>query len=516
MPIDGLLYWLLAAAPVFALLGGILFLKWEASRVGAISWFIGIFVAYAFFGANARLLALANAKGVALSLYVLLIIWSAIFLYNVAEGAGAVKTISHTMQKVSDDRLIQCLLLAWCFSSLLQGIAGFGVPVAVVAPIMVGMGFDPIVSVAACLVGHSWSISFGSMGSSYNAIQLVTDLPGEVIGPTMAVVFSVAVFSTGFSVLHIHDGMRGVRKGVFPVFVVGSAMSFVLWLMNVVGIAQIATLAAGMSGCALLTLACLRPQKKTPPPAIPEDGMGIHAAASPYYAVVLLTLFSQVPTLRTALKPYFWGLDFPSASTTLGHAVEAVSAYSKIQFFSHPAPILLASAIFGAFFYTFLGASAGGTLASLRAAGGKTVRKCVPTSVGIVTMVMMAIVMSDTGMTNCIARGVAAFFGRAYPLVSPFVGTLGTFITGSNTNSNVMFGMMQYETAAVLGQSAVLMAAAQSVGGSLGVAIAPSTILMGATNVGAGGRESEIMGRTIRYGILNTALVGIFVWFLGR
>jgi lactate permease len=130
---------------------------------------------------------------------------------------------------------------------------------------------------------------------------------------------------------------------------------------------------------------------------------------------------------------------------------------------------------------------------------------------------MMALIMTDSGMTNYLARGVAETFGGLYPLVSPFIGALGTFITGSNTNSNVMFGMMQYETAAALGKSAVLIAASQSVGASVSVSISPSTIMTGAANVGIGhGGENKIMAGTIRYWFFNISLVGFIVWMFGR
>ncbi|MDR1508830.1 MAG: L-lactate permease [Synergistaceae bacterium] len=513
-----LLHWFVSAAPVIVLLGCILLFHWESFKVGAVSWFVGIFAAYFFFKAGPRLMALANAKGLALSLYVLLIIWSAILLYNVADSAGAVKIISGVMRNISDDKMIQCLLLSWCFSALLQGIAGFGVPVAIVAPIMAAIGFDPIVSVAACLIGHSWSISFGSMGSSYNAIQLVTGLPGETIGPAMSLLFSAAVFSTGFSVLHIYGGFPALKKGAAPVLATGALMSFMLWFMNKIGMAQISTLAAGMSGCLLLSsISILKKSREGKIPAESDNKMSFHSAASPYYVVIALTLLSQIPAVKSALSPYYWGLDFPSVSTVLGYTTDAAPNYAKIQFFSHPMLILTAAALFGAVIYPKLGNCPYGSAELLRIAMKKTSAKCVPMSAGIATIVMMALTMTDSGMTNYLARGVAETFGSLYPLASPFIGALGTFITGSNTNSNVMFGMMQYKTAAALGKSAVLMAASQSVGGSLSVSISPSTIMTGAANVGIGrGGENKIMAATIRYWFVNVSLIGLIVWLVGR
>jgi len=97
-------------------------------------------------------------------------------------------------------------------------------------------------------------------------------------------------------------------------------------------------------------------------------------------------------------------------------------------------------------------------------------------------------------------------------MFSPFIGVLGSFLTGSNTNSNVMFGALQVETARVLGISTVIMAAVQSVGGSVGCSIAPSKVLIGSATVGLDGRESEVLNRTIPYCLIISLLVGIGAW----
>lgn len=509
--------WILALLPVLVLLSGLLWLKWDAAQVGSVSWFAAMVIAFAYFGADWRLLALANSKGMSLALFVVLIIWGAVLLYNVVEKSGAIKAIGNQMTAVTGDKLMQCLLLAWCFTALLQGIAGFGIPVAVVAPIMVVMGFKPITAVSTCLVGHSWAISFGSMGSSYYAIQLVTNIPGELIGPVMALTFAIPIFATGFGVAHIYGGMPGVRSGSVVILPTGAAMAATLWFMNVIGAAQLASLMAAISGCCvMMAIVLFRRQKNENAPTkaelVEKPGMNFHLAAAPYYALILISIFLQVKTVKSALAPFVWGLDYPAVQTSLGYMVKAETMYSKIRLFSHPAPILLAAALFGYWLYTRrLGPFPGLLSASIR----DTVAKCLPSSIGIATMVMMALIMNDTGMTLLLAQGVARVFGGFFPLVSPFVGVLGSFITGSNTNSNIMFGALQFETATVLGKSGTLMAAVQSVGGSLGVSMAPSTILIGAANAGMSGRENEIMGKTIKYCLFNTALVGIAAYLFG-
>ncbi|EAX47978.1 L-lactate permease [Thermosinus carboxydivorans Nor1] len=507
--------WLLAFLPIFVLLMTILLFKWGAPKSGAISWFVAVIIGIFAFGADTRLLALANSKGLSLSLYVLLIIWGAVFLYNMVEKIGAVKVIGDTMTKITEDRLLQCLLMAWCFASFMQGIAGFGVPVAVVAPIMVVMGFSPAVAAATCLVGHSWSISFGSMGSSYYTIQLVTKIPGEIIGPWMAVLFTVPIFATGFAVAHIYGGLSAVKRGAPAIIVTSVVMAFMCWLMNRIGAAQLATLIPALCGCGTIA-AMARTGFYRSDLTVEElahqnapKSMGFHLAFAPYYILILLSILSQIKDIAKIFAPYTWGLDYPAIQTAFGFVVKAEKMYSRINVLTHPAPLLLAAAILGYLVFKSAGKwKPGAAIDALKS----TFTQCVPTSIGIITMVMMALIMNDTGMTNLLAQGMAKATGILFPIFSPFIGVLGAFLTGSNTNSNVMFGALQVETAKVLGISTVIMAAVQSVGGSVGCSIAPSKVLIGTATVGLDGRESEVMYRTIPYCAVIALLVGINAW----
>ncbi|MDR0570764.1 MAG: L-lactate permease [Clostridiales Family XIII bacterium] len=516
--------WILALLPILLLFFGILALKWSTFKTGGVGWVFTAVLAAAAFKVTLPGLLYACSKGLSLSLYVLLIIWAAVFLYNIADRAGAIKVIGNTVMLLIRDRLLQCLLLAWCFTSLLQGLAGFGVPIAVVAPIMVTMGFEPLVAVSACLVGHSWAISFGSMGSSYNTIQLVTGIPGEQIGPAMAVLFIVPIFVTGLSVLHMQGGFKGMARGLVPLLPAACAISAALWGMNKLGMAQLASLVAAATGVvALLIYSRFKEGRRADaavavvgglPDGAGGDGrppMGFLTAAMPYIILIAISVITQMPFVSAAFSGLASGLDYPEITTGLGYTVEAAKLYSKIKWVSHPAPALFLSALIGYLIYV---RKTGANPDILKKAAMDTVKKIVPTSVGITTMVMMALIMSDSGMTNLLARGIAMGLGNFFPLASPFIGIIGSFLTGSNTNSNVMFGLLQVETAQVLGRSAVWLAAAQSVGGSIGVSIAPSTIMMGSANVGLGGSENLVMARTLRYCLIGAAALAAAVFML--
>jgi lactate permease len=330
----------------------------------------------------------------------------------------------------------------------------------------------------------------------------------------MAVLFIIPIIATGFAVAHIYGGMAAVKRSVPVILVTGAVMSFMTWFMNILGAAQLASLIPGIVGCGTVAImartsfyrvdkAVLETNKEEAP------AMGFHLAFSPYYILILLSILTGIKPIANLFADFTWGLDYPAVQTAFGYAVKAEKLYSKINVFSHPAPLLVAAALLGYVIFKLSDKWVPGTsIAALKI----TFSQCVPTSIGIATMVMMALVMNDSGMTNMLALGMAHATGSLFPIVAPFIGVLGAFLTGSNTNSNVMFGALQIETAKVLGISTVIMAAVQSVGGSVGCSIAPSKVLIGSATVGLSGRESEILNRTIPYCLIITLLVGLNAW----
>ncbi|HBN51699.1 MAG TPA: L-lactate permease, partial [Thalassospira sp.] len=161
---------LLAALPIATILFLMIKANWGAARAGAAAWFVTVAIAMIAFGAPTDMVIIAQAKGVMLALYILYIVWAALILYFAAEEAGAIKTIGRAIRQLTDDRPLQLLILGYVFATFLQGVAGFGVPIAVIAPLLLGMGFSPVIAVAAPMIGHSWSVLFGNMATSFEAL----------------------------------------------------------------------------------------------------------------------------------------------------------------------------------------------------------------------------------------------------------------------------------------------------------------------------------------------------------
>ena len=171
-----LVQWIFAFSPIAVVLILMIGFNWGGGRAGAAGWFTAVIASMAFFGATPKLLALAQMKGILLSINVLYIIWMALLLYHVVNESGAIKAIGRGIERFSQDKSIQLLIFGWVFASFLQGVAGYGVPIAVVAPLLAALGFNPVVAVAVPAIAHCWSVTFGSMGASFQALMAVTGL----------------------------------------------------------------------------------------------------------------------------------------------------------------------------------------------------------------------------------------------------------------------------------------------------------------------------------------------------
>jgi lactate permease len=145
----------------------------------------------------------------------------------------------------------------------------------------------------------------------------------------------------------------------------------------------------------------------------------------------------------------------------------------------------------------------------LKSVTQKTVSKCVSTTITIVFLLSMAVIMMDSGMIDQIATSLVSVTGDFYPLIAPFIGLLGAFVTGSNTNSNIIFGSLQEIAANSIGMSAVVMCAVQSIGASIGGAIGPTTVSLGATAAQIQGEESKIYKNNLVPILLATLALGI-------
>jgi len=510
--------WILALLPVIAVLVLMLALRWGGSKAGAASWFITIAVAVLFFGAGPRLIAYAQAKAVLLSLDVLYIIWTALLLFHIADEAGAVSVIGRTLPRLTGDRAMQALLLGWLFTSFLQGMGGFGVPIAVVAPLLVSLGFSPVSAVVMSAIGHGWAVNFGSMATSFQTLLAVTGLPGELLAPESAVLLGFASLPCGMIVAYVAGSWKGVLRTLPALLVLSLVMGLGQYLLVTNGIWTLGATGAAMmgmlAGVALTRLPAYNHTRKPQTvPAAPDEPaansrqVSLLIALSGYAVLICLAFgFNLIPPLARFLDQFQYTLHFPEISTALGWVTPAEAGRS-ISLFKHPGAILFYSSVISYLIYRRAGYYNPGALPRIvrRVAQG-----AINSSLGIVAMVSLSVMMSHSGMTHILAQGLSQVFGVSlYPLVTPFIGALGAFITGSNNNSNVLFAVLQQRTAELLGLSVSLILASQTAGGSLGSIMSPAKVIVGASTVGLGDREAEVMGKVLLYGLLPIVFVAL-------
>ncbi|CAM3326023.1 L-lactate permease [Thalassospira profundimaris] len=504
---------LLAALPIATILFLMIKVNWGAARAGAAAWFVTVILAVFFFGAPTDMLIIAQAKGVMLALYILYIVWAALILYFAAEEAGAIKTIGRAIRSLTDDRPLQLLILGYVFASFLQGVAGFGVPIAVVAPLLLGMGFSPVLAVAAPMIGHSWSVLFGNMATSFEALIGVTGIPGTELTHYSAILLGLSGFMCGAAVLWLDGGFRTIRRRIVPLVLISCVMGVVQYFMANYGVWTLGGLTAGIAGlvASIIVTRFWKPHPDDVAEQVADDHqhMPLIEALTPYLVfIVLVTMATFVPAVEMLLGKIRFTLDFPETATATGWVIEAESA-KAIAIFGHPGALLLYTAAISFTFFKLRGHYDDGIGKRI---WQRTLKSGLPTSIGMVPVIGLAIIMDHAGMTYALAEGGAAVFSGAfavaYPVIAPAIGALGAFMTGSTNNSNVVFGMFQRHTAELSGLSTALVLAAQATGASLGSMLAPSKILVGCSTVGLSGKEGPVLSVVLKTGVILTALCG--------
>ena len=502
-----LIDWFLALLPILTIVLLMVGFHWGAAKAGPAGWFVAVFVAILRFGAGVELIAYSQVKALLLSCDVLLITWSAFLLYRVADEAGAIEILSQAIPGLTNDRSFQALLIGWAFASFLQGVGGFGVPTAVTAPLLVGLGFSPISAVLIPSIGHSWSVTFGSLATSFQALIASSGYAGEILAPASAAVLAIVGLVCGYQVTHISGGWEAIRRLFWPILVLGIVMGAVQFSLATHGLWNIAALGGGSAGLIVGFLIAHIHGRQTPKQdSAATKGRLLVLSLSGYIALVIITLAIQfIPAVRSALSLFVIRVPFPEISTSLGYTTPA--GYGReIPLFRHAGAILAYSSLVAYILYTRAGFYARG--AGVRVIK-TTIQRMLPSSLGIAAMVSMAVVMANSGMTETLARGLSEGMGSLFPIVSPWIGGLGAFMTGSNTNSNVVFASLQTRTAELLGFSVPIILAAQTAGGALGSIIAPTKIIVGVSTTGAAGKEGSILRKLLLYVVPLISLVSI-------
>ncbi len=483
-----------AAAPLVVVLAAMGGLRWSAAQAGLAGLLTALVLGLVLFDLAASAptegavgaVTGAVAEAVHTTATILWIVVPALAIYEFQRATGALDTIRDALVGLSDDRVVQAVLIAWFFGLFMEGAAGFGTPVALAAPLLVGLGFPPVTAVAMALIGHAAGVSFGAVGTPVFAQAEITGLAAGEIGAVTAMLHAVL----GTILVGVVMRMAGAPlswRTAATAAIAGAAFLVPFLLLALFAGPELPALGGALAGAVLFVIVTRRGSGRI---ALPPASRLLPAVA-PYLIILVLVLATRlVGPLREALS-----------GVTLGWRLHESFAGS-FQPLYHPGTMLLAG--------LGLGALLTGRIGALLPAFGAALGRVLPVALALLAMLTMSRLMVHSGMIAALAEG-AARSGGLWPVLAPAIGVLGTFVTGSATASNILFTQFQLTTATSLALPGILMVAAQGLGAAIGNMVALHNIIAGAATVGLAQREGDILGRTVWVCVAYAVLGGLLV-----
>jgi lactate permease len=524
----GLGHWLLAVLPIVVLLVFLVPLRWRAPEAAPLAMFTVAIVSLVAFKTSCHTLAVASGKGVWDAIFILYVIWPALLLYQVTKQAGAYDALRQGIARFSRNELFIILALCWVFASFLQGIAGFGAPVAVVVPLLIAVGVKPVYSVAMGVLAHAWARFFGTLGVGWLATIRVADVPHHKRAAfESGGLILISCYLGGFLVVWLY--------GRWPAIV--HAWPLVLILGTILGVGQMLStlfspelstfIAAAVAMVALYPLSRwpryrdaitgipVRPAMSDNPVEAHEEVppvMSLSMSFVPYIVLPAVTLTALlVPPVNDQLTRLRLGMAFPAVSTGFGVDNAAVDKYAPITLLTHPGTMLLVTTIVVWIVYRTGGYyKKWGERHTPERISSALLIDAVPASVPVIAFLVTSRILDHSGQTLTIAHGTAsALSPTLYAGIASVIGALGAFMTSSSTASNVLFAGVQADVAQMHGISTTAIIASQAAGSAYGNAVAPANIVLGTSISGIKGQEGAVLRLTIGWTAVVAVLTGI-------
>lgn len=533
VPVD-LGHWLLAILPVVVLLVLLVPLRWRAPEAAPVAMFVAALVALVFYKTSWHTLTVAGGKGVWDAIFILYVIWPALMLYQVTKQAGAYDALRKGISRFSRNELFIILALAWVFSSFLQGIAGFGAPVAVVVPLLIAVGVRPVYAVAFGVLAHAWARFFGTLGVGWLATLRVTaGEDGENAYHVTRAAFEsgllilISCYLGGALVVWLYGRWAAVKHAWPLILILGTILGVGQMLCTLFSPELSTFLAAAVALVSLYPLSRWR-RYRDPITGVPDRPamaertadavdeqppvMSLGWSCLPYVVLPIVTLSALlIDPLNDQLSRWRIGLPFPAVSTGFGIDNAAIEQYSPITVLTHPGTMLLVTTVVVWIVYRVRGSyRAWSRIAEQESIGLALLVDAVPASVPVICFLVTSRVLDHSGQTLTIAHGIADVSPPTmYAFIASVIGALGAFMTSSSTASNVLFGRVQYDVALLHGLRPEAIIAAQAAGSAYGNAIAPANIVLGTSIAGIKGQEGGVLRLTIGWTAVVLVLTGI-------
>ncbi|WP_449622184.1 L-lactate permease [Robertmurraya sp. Marseille-Q9965] len=526
-------------------------LRWPASKAMPISYVVAIALALFVWKVPGANVAAASLHGLFTAGTLLYIIFGAILLLNTLQESGGIKTIRQGFTDISPDRRIQVIIVAWLFGSFIEGSAGFGTPAAVAVPLMVGLGFPAMAAVVAGMIIQSTPVSFGAVGTpmlvgvqtglsadtsiTSDFLALTVNIAEKVsilhmiagtLVPLIVVAFMTKFFGKNKS---FTEGLKIWKFALFSAFAM--TIPYVI-VANTLG-PEFPSMIGGLVGLAIVIFAAKKglfmpkedeiwdfeEKSKWDPEwsgkleikdiAHKSGSMSMVKAWTPYVLVGLFLILTRLQSL-----PF---LEWSQAWTLKWENIFGSGITSSFQPLYSPGAIFILVSVITYFLHGMNGTA-------YKRAWGASGKTMLSASTALIFTVPMVQVFLNTGggeagferMPIELANGVAALVGDAWPIFATFIGGIGAFIAGSNTVSNMMFSLFQYDVGSQIGVDPTWVVALQAVGGAAGNMICVHNVVAASAVVGLVGKEGTVIRKTLLpflyYALLLGALGYSIVW----
>ena len=562
--------WLSTAAaslPIVLLLFALAVLEWRAYLAALLGLVAALGVSIFIYGMPASTAVATAAYGAAYGfLPIGWIVLNAVFLYQLTVETGQFEVLKNSVGRLSGDRRIQALLVAFSFGAFIEGASGFGTPVAICSALMIGLGFTPLYAAGLSLIANTAPVAFGAIGTPILTLAAVTGIPATTIGIMAGRQLPFVSLLVPAWLVVTMSGWRGLRSVWPAVLVCGGTFAIVQFAWsNYVGV-ELVDIAGGLASIAALTAFCRvwQPRDQWSDERVAASGarsaealgLGVRSAKTPGVspadsgvrppetpgvrpAAPRIVARAWIPWVFLSIAVIIWGLpgvkatlnrgvlapswpvpmlhrevfrDYPVVATRVDAARIADPAYRNsraeaaaftVNWASATGTAILLAAIASAIYLRV-------SFAQFMAVALGTLRRMRASLATIMLMLALGFV-TRYGGTDATLGLAFTKTGWLYPFFATLLGWLGVALTGSDTSSNVLFGSLQKITAQQLGFNPILIVTANSTGGVMGKMIDAQSIVVATASTGQSGQEGRILRFVFWHSVALAAIMGLIV-----
>ena len=460
-------------------------------------------------------------------------------IFNTLKFTGLFDTLKNWLvRQATADVRVQAILLAWALGALLEGLVGFGYPWAVIAPILVALGVIELDAIRVAAIANNAPVSFGALGAPIIALSAVTGLGLLPLSASVGKIVAVLALLPPWILIYLVTGWKGFRDG-WPLALVGS-------LAYIAGQFPVSQFlgpylpdVAGALVCfavLLLFLKVWRPQtvlgyggevlSTEQQQARLAEGMSEPVEAQPVRTDASLSDAVEQHSIWAAFLPFIilivvvvlwtgpWS-PLPKITwfSTKVLAISSISHKSTNVAFSF-APFIGGTSILVS--WLIMLAFIRPNVALLGRVFRETFRQMWGALLVGVFIFGLAYIFNYSGMGASLATGFSKV-GPWFILLAPILGWIGVALSGSNTSTNSLFGLVQFQVGKLLGVPLLLFPTLNSVGAEVGKPVAPQTASVGVSTSKYVRNEGQVIRHNMGWTLVLLGwliLVGLLYYFL--